>query len=198
MSGELAVRGADHQPERHEHLILFTRRVALVLRDPRMFGRVALHGSGGLPDWWAALPVEILADGFTADYLAGRLASRRSQGVKALLLDQEVFPGIGNWMADEVLWRSGFHPGRPVSSLSVAEAGQLRRAARRVCRAALRVIGTDWGDPPRSWLFPHRWRNGGRCPRTGCGALLARAAFAGRTTCWCPQCQGARWGSPGV
>ena len=37
---------------------------------------------------------------------------------------------------------------------------------------------------PRSWLFLHRWSDGGRCPRTG--ALLRRDTIGGRTSCWSP------------
>ena len=40
---------------------------------------------------------------------------------------------------------------------------------------------------PDAWLFNHRWRDGGRCPRTG--RPLVRAEVGGRTTCWSPARQ---------
>jgi formamidopyrimidine-DNA glycosylase len=48
-------------------------------------------------------------------------------------------------------------------------------------------VSEDYSDPPTSWLFPHRWKSGGLCPRDG--TKLLRAMVGGRTTAWCPQCQ---------
>jgi len=47
----------------------------------------------------------------------------------------------------------------PAGSLYGAARGALWRAVRRVSREALRIIGTDWSDPPDSWLMNHRWRD---------------------------------------
>ena len=43
MSGDLYVKSADYVPEKHDHLVLFTKQHSLVLTDPRMFGRVLFH-----------------------------------------------------------------------------------------------------------------------------------------------------------
>ena len=108
---------------------------------------------------------------------------------------QERFPGVGNWMADEILWRAAIHPKRRAGSLRPAEVRALWRECRRVCRLALDTIaGRGKYLPPdlnahipKNWLFRHRWEAGGRCPRTG--APLARATVGGRTTCWSPARQ---------
>jgi formamidopyrimidine-DNA glycosylase len=100
---------------------------------------------------------------------------------------QERFPGIGNWMADEILWRAAIHPRQPAGSLDAVCTKTLYREIRWVCREALRIIGRKWDDPPDSWLFNHRWQKGGTCPRTG--AKLQHAAIGGRTTCWSPARQ---------
>ena len=97
---------------------------------------------------------------------------------------QERFSGIGNWMADEILWRAAIHPKQPAGSLDTAQTKSLYREIRWVCREALRIIGKDFSDPPDSWLFNHRWQKGGTCPRTG--AKLQHATIGGRTTCWSP------------
>jgi formamidopyrimidine-DNA glycosylase len=99
---------------------------------------------------------------------------------------QERFPGIGNWMADEILWRARLNPRRPGGDLGPGEARVLWRATREVCRRAIDVMDQNW-EYPDAWLFAHRWEDGGRCPR--CRTGLLRAAVGGRTTCWCPRCQ---------
>jgi formamidopyrimidine-DNA glycosylase len=109
--------------------------------------------------------------------------------LKAVLLDQGAFPGIGNWMADEILWRCRLHPAIPAGRLAATDVARLRKEIRHVAREALRIIAPDWTDPPETWLFRHRWKDGGHCPRRGCGAGLRRETVRGRTTCWCPACQ---------
>lgn len=195
MSGELGVAAPDHAPGRHDHLVLVTARHALVFTDPRMFGRVDFHPGPGLPGWWTRIAPAILSEAFTVEAVAAFLRRRRRAPLKAVLLMQEQFPGIGNWMADEILWRAGLHPARAAGSLDAREIRRLWRTCREVCRLALDAIAgrgdtlpadLNVGIPP-TWLFHHRWADGGRCPRTG--VLLQRATIGGRTTCWSPARQ---------
>jgi formamidopyrimidine-DNA glycosylase len=218
MSGELRVAAADYVPGRHDHLVLFTSRRALVYTDPRMFGRIQFQApppaslaarelrrgesradarrfGPQAPEWWTKIAPPILGPEFTVAAVAAFLKRRARAPLKAVLLMQERFPGIGNWMADEILWRAALHPRRPAGSLRPAEAQALWRECRQVCRLALRVMGGNGGPLPPShnalipntWLFPHRWEAGGRCPRTG--VALRRATIGGRTTCWSPARQ---------
>lgn len=187
MSGELRVAPPDYAPAAHDHLVLRQEARSLVYRDPRQFGRIRLHCGLAAPDWWSDLPPQLLHRAFTVKWLAQVMARHPRMPLKPLLLRQEIFPGIGNWMADEILWRLGWSPVRLTGSLSQTDVAALRITVREVARLALRVIGRDWSDPPEDWLFKHRWRDGGLCPRDG--TELRRAALGGRTTCWCPTCQ---------
>lgn len=190
MTGKLSVSSPDHSPSPHDHLVLYTRKRALVFADPRLFGRVRLERSPYPPRWWSSLPSPVHTRKFSVKRLEVILAKRRRAPLKPLLLLQQFFPGIGNWMADEILWKAGLHPLTRVGTLSFPEVAALHAAIRKVAREAIRVIGRDWSDPPRSWLFLHRWKDGGRCPR--CRNFLIRRSVGGRTTCWCPRCQKAK------
>jgi formamidopyrimidine-DNA glycosylase len=187
MTGELRVEPPDFSPARHDHLVLRQAARALVFQDARLFGRVLFAESATAPAWWAKLPPDLLSVSFTVKTLADFLRRRARAPIKAVLLMQERFPGIGNWMADEILWRAAIHPRQPAGSLDAPAIRALYREIRAVCRNALRVIGTDWSDPPDTWLFNHRWKKGSACPRTG--AKLMHAAIGGRTTCWSPARQ---------
>jgi formamidopyrimidine-DNA glycosylase len=195
MSGDLYVKSADYVAEKHDHLVLLTKGCALVFSDPRMFGRVLFQTGSKHPDWWTKIAPAILSPAFTEKAVSDFLRRRARAPIKAVLLMQERFPGIGNWMADEVLWRAAIHPKRPAGSLTPSETRTLWKECRRVCQLALeKIAGTGDEIPadlnvniPQSWLFPHRWRAGGRCPRTG--ALLLREEIGGRTTCWSPARQ---------
>ena len=100
---------------------------------------------------------------------------------------QQAFPGVGNWMADEILWRSRIHPKILAGNLNTYKRKMLYRRTQEVSRDALKVIGSDWNTPPDNWLFNHRWKDGGSCPQTG--APLKREKIGGRTTCWSPKWQ---------
>ncbi|MBC8041767.1 MAG: Fpg/Nei family DNA glycosylase [Opitutaceae bacterium] len=191
MTGELTVQPADHAPRKSDHLVLVQRDRSLVFTDPRMFGRALFHHGPDAPDWWTSLAPAVLSAAFTTDSIAQFLRRRTRTAIKPVLLMQEKFPGIGNWMADEILWRAALHPKRLAGSLTPAEIKTLHRETRYVATHALRIIGSSTAatlpDPPKTWLFPHRWSDGGTCPKTG--GPLVREDIGGRTTCWSPARQ---------
>ena len=188
MSGKTHILAPSDRPQKHDHLILhMSSGVSLVFTDPRMFGRILYSKTENKPSWWAMLPPEILSTDFTLEYLSRYLDRRSKCTIKAVLLMQETFPGVGNWMADEILWRSRIHPKCKAGDLSMHQRRVLYQRTQEVSMEALRVIGTDWGTPPDNWLFNHRWKDGGTCPQTG--AALKREQIGGRTTCWSPKWQ---------
>ena len=187
MSGELRVEPTDNfTPGKHDHFVLQLPKIALVYEDQRHFGRVRFAHGAEPPVWWTNLAPGVLSARFTVRAVGDFLARRRRAPLKAVLLMQEQFPGIGNWMADEILWRARLHPAIPAGSLQPAQTRLLWRQVRWVGRTAIKMIQKDW-TYPESWLFRHRWGNGRHCPR--CRAMLNRATIGGRTTCWCPVCQ---------
>lgn len=116
-----------------------------------------------------------------------RVLAKRSAPIKALLLNQELFAGIGNWIADEALWHAKVAPARLGSSLTRKEIGALRGAIEKVVDLAVEV-GADSTKYPKDWLFHARW--GGK---KGIGSLgkheIVREKIGGRTTAWCPSVQ---------
>jgi formamidopyrimidine-DNA glycosylase len=107
----------------------------------------------------------------------GRRRRRRS---RPSLLDQERLAGVGNLLADEILWRAG---------LDRADAprctdGELR-ALHKQLRATLRQLGRRGGSHMGE-LMEQRAADG-RCPLDG--TELRRETVGGRTTYWCPAHQ---------
>ncbi len=195
MTGELRSEPSNYAVQKHDHFVLRQKKHSLVFTDPRMFGRIQYHQGDAAPEWWSSIAPAVLSDQFTATALADFLNRRARSPIKTVLLVQEQFPGIGNWMADEILWRAAIHPRRLAGSLDAKEQQTLRRECRQVCRLALRKIAGqgDYLPPdlnvniPDTWLFSHRWRDGGRCPKSG--EALVREEIGGRTTCWSPAQQ---------
>lgn len=182
MTGQLRADEIGVERLKHDHLALQTQHRRLVFSDPRQFGRIRFWQGAEAPDWWSDLAIEVLSPKF--DYrLFDSFCERRNKAVlKAFLLIQDLFPGVGNWMADEILWKARIRPSRRVGELDTEERKALFDALKFVSRGAMKYIAPDWSDPPKSWLFRHRWKDGGICPKTG--DLLIREVIGGRTTCW--------------
>lgn len=161
--------------------------IVAVFNDYRRFGKILFHTEPGEPGWWENRAPDILTPEFNDNRLAGILKKHARLALKPLLLNQAYFPGIGNWMADEVLWRAGISPHTRPGDLTAERCAKLLAALRSVCADALRVIGEGWGAPPDTWLFNHRWSKGGVCPATG--KPLKYETLGGRTSCWSPAKQ---------
>lgn len=114
------------------------------------------------------------------------LRARRGT-VKSVLTDQSLIAGIGNLLADEILWRARLHPARRAGALTGDERARLHRDMRSVLRSSVRAERV----PSRpSWLTGHRDDPRDTCPR--CGTALHHARTAGRATVSCPHCQPGR------
>jgi formamidopyrimidine-DNA glycosylase len=141
----------------------------LRVRDPRRLGGVELE------------PAEQALGPDAASATLGQLRSALAASLaplKSRLMDQARLAGIGNLIADEVLWRAGLSPHRAAGGLRPAELRRLHRHLRQAVRELTVRGGSHMGA-----LLAER-RPGGTCPRDG--RPLERAKLGGRTTWWCP------------
>jgi len=187
MTGELRVEKPGFLPGKHDHLVLYQPQRALVFSDPRQFGRVRFYCGPSAPAWWSELPPSLLSKRFTRLSLQTFLHRHPKLPLKAALLLQNHFPGLGNWMADEILWQARLNPRTQAGSLTRPQTETLWRAIRFICRAALKSVSRGYSAFPARWLFHQRWSHDGLCPRHA--KPLVRATVGGRTTAWCRLCQ---------
>lgn len=187
MTGNLISDEPSYFHQKHDALVLYQGTQSLIFKDPRQFGRMRLHTGKTPPLWWSGLPLSVLDPKFKICVLNNALIRHSKRTIKSLLLDQRYFQGIGNWMADEVLWRAKIHPACRCSKISPIESTSLFSEIKMVSKGAMKSVGKHGGDPPKNWLFHVRWKDGGHCPITG--ALLIREDIGGRTTCWSPKLQ---------
>lgn len=117
----------------------------------------------------------------------GEQLGRRSSPIKAVLLDQGFAAGVGNWVADEVLYQARIAPRLRADELTAEQVRQLRQKLRSVVRKAVEV-DADARRFPRTWLFHHRWGRNAQA-RTARGERVIHQTIAGRTTAWAPQRQ---------
>jgi formamidopyrimidine-DNA glycosylase len=156
------------RPEWERFSVTFADGGRLRLLDKRRLGRVRLE-----PD----------LDGIGPDALTiSRAEFRERVGrgrapVKARLQDQGVLAGVGNLLADEVLWQARVLPHTPVDQLDEEVLDRLHGAMRRAVEAAIANGGAHTGE-----VIAFR-KEGATCPR--CGAPMVRGQVGGRATWWC-------------
>jgi formamidopyrimidine-DNA glycosylase len=140
--------------------------------DPRRLGGVSLD-----PDESVLGPDALT---LTATSLAAALG-RSTAPLKARLMDQARIAGIGNLLADEMLWRAGLDPARPAGSLSEVELEDLAEAIATTLAELDDRGGSHTGDLRAGVLAD------GHCPLDG--TELQRRTIGGRTTWSCPKHQ---------
>ncbi|XP_058115627.1 formamidopyrimidine-DNA glycosylase isoform X1 [Magnolia sinica] len=112
--------------------------------------------------------------------------SKKKIAIKALLLDQSYLAGIGNWIADEVLYQARIHPLQIASSLSKEQTETLHRCIKEVIEKALDV-GADGSQFPSQWIFHSREKKPGKAFVDG--KKIDFITVGGRTSAFVPELQ---------
>ncbi len=161
-------------PPPHTHLIINSPNNGqqACFSDPRRFGSVFVHGCNGQSNIIDkdSIPAfqELAPDALAASAQDSRRSSEdivhkfanQKKVIKAILLDQrQVVSGVGNWVADEVLYRSRLHPDQ--SFLTISEASKLVSEIHHVLSTAVKCLNDGEKQFPEEWLFHRRWRGGG-------------------------------------
>lgn len=195
---------------RHDHVIFaMSNGRTIRYNDVRRFGYMTLVDAGGMDSHplFKGLGAEPLSEDLSPEYLAAR-AEGKKQPLKSFLLDQRVIAGLGNIYVCEALFRARLSPVAEAGALAAGRSGLA--AARRLCASvkgvledALAAGGSSFRDyrhpDGASGAFQEKFdvygRAGEPCNRN-CGSLIAREAQAGRSTFYCPSCQGAAAPTP--
>lgn len=218
MTGAIHVKGGDqvtYKRLKHEKHIWPPRFTKLLIRfsggkefafsDPRRFGKILLRDSPEMQNPVSRLAADPVTDPLPLPIFASGLAASRLP-VKALLLNQErVVSGVGNWVADEVLYQAKIHPARIACELKAHETKAIHSSLLSICKKACAVCA-DHKRFPKEWLFHYRWgkgrsalemseENGSDNAKPGDAALpdgkkIHFTEVGGRTTAFVPAIQG--------
>ncbi|MCD8019589.1 MAG: DNA-formamidopyrimidine glycosylase [Clostridiales bacterium] len=198
MTGCLLVTSKDDPIEKYTHLVFHLENgKELHFSDMRRFGRFWLLDNEEADTYSGIhkLGLEPFDPNFTAAYLSGKLAKRK-KAIKQCLMEQSVIAGIGNIYSDEILFTAKIHPTRSANSLTASEWERLavmipERLSYFIQTNAitpedyLRTKGKEYRNTPFLQVYGH---DGQPCPC--CGTTLCRTVIGGRSSVFCPQCQG--------
>lgn len=161
----------------------------LVFTDPRRLGRIRLRTSPRTEPPISELGFDPLLGMPGRTEFAARLQARKVS-IKSLLLDQSVAAGIGNWLADEILYQAGVDPRLRADRLSGDQVEAIRLAMDGIVATAT-LVDAEKDRFPKDWLFHVRWGRNADA-RTERGEAVQHLTIGGRTTAWVPARQESR------
>jgi formamidopyrimidine-DNA glycosylase len=134
-------------------------------------------------------PAVALQDGSTTDAIIAKLI-QQSMGIKGILLDQKrCVCGVGNWVADEVLYQTRMHPDQ--NFLSEEQALLVLHRLHKILEQAVQCLSQDQ-EFPIEWLFHYRWSKRGSAKKTvmdAKGRSIIFVTSGGRTSAIVPSIQ---------
>lgn len=123
-----------------------------------------------------------------------QLVLSKKRTIKAILLQQELFAGIGNWVADEILYQSRIHPcetlWKTIHDHDHEVMKRLYDSMIYVMEFAVNVEG-NVREFPEDWLMLHRWGKSRKSVKatTKAGHEIKYETVGGRTSSYVPELQ---------
>ncbi|CAN4088589.1 unnamed protein product [Withania somnifera] len=179
-----AVKDDDEWPSKYSKVFLeLDDGLELSFTDKRRFARVrSLEDPVSVPPI-SELGPDALLEPMTADEFYKTL-SKKKIGIKPLLLDQSFISGIGNWIADEVLYQARIHPMQTASSISKEDCATLLKC---INEEKAVEVGADSSQYPTSWIFHSREKKPGKAFVDG--KKIEFITAGGRTSAFVPDLQ---------
>lgn len=127
-------------------------------------------------------------DILTVEWLSA-LTKRKKVPIKALLLDQGNISGVGNWVADEILYQARIHPEQYCNTFSDTQIKTLHDALIGVCTTAVETLA-DSTKFPEDWIMKYRWDKGKKDSNVlPNGEKIVHITVGGRTSAVVPSRQ---------
>jgi formamidopyrimidine-DNA glycosylase len=184
------------QPAKYHLLLEFDDGSALSVMT-RMWGAMELHEQGRELErkYVKDMRPTPLDPEFTFDYfsrLVGDLRTGKKRSAKALITQEQLIPGLGNSIAQDILFRAGLHPRHPIGEMSQTQERRLYDAIMSTVREAVAKGGRSdefdlHGRPGGYQRVMDSKAAGTPCPQ--CGARIEKSAYLGGSCYFCPDCQ---------
>jgi formamidopyrimidine-DNA glycosylase len=153
MTGNLSIyMDEDSKPRFTRFALTFEDGSRLAFEDSRKFGVVELVDSPEAFQSRKKIGTDLL---LMEEKPFINALNQRKIAIKTALLEQKNFAGIGNWIADEMLFNVGIHPEKEAAQLSEKQLKELLSEAQRICKTAI-AADTHYGDFPDDFFVQYR------------------------------------------
>lgn len=146
--------------------------------DPRKFGSVELKVDDSSLDELAPDGLSLEEDGKVEEVVEA--LTEQTKPIKAILLDQKkVVCGVGNWVADEIMYQCEIHPEQKF--LTKAEAELVVAKMTSILKIAVDHLKRK-EDFPEDWMFNYRWTKKRKDSKDSQGRTIDFVKSGGRTS----------------
>jgi formamidopyrimidine-DNA glycosylase len=183
-------------PEKYHLMITFEDGSAFTVTT-QMWGAMELFEKGKerQRQYIRGMRPTPLDEKFTPGYFAalvGEVARGEKRSVKGLLTQDQLVPGLGNSIAQDILFRARLHPRHPVDQLDQKQIRTLYRTIRSTVNQAVRRGGRndehDLFNRPGGYVRVMDKNAAGRpCPE--CGRTVEKIQYLGGACYFCARCQ---------
>lgn len=180
---------------KHTHLTLKGKDFTLAYDDPRRFGHMYYYSAEEAEKKLAELGMDLADPEFNLAYLTQAIKRYPERALKVTLLDQKLFAGSGNYIANEICARSGIRPTRKCKNVKKEEFPKILRAIKKVLEPAIASGGTTFQGGYRDstgerglgvqHLVVFYQKICQMCKKTPVKKII----LAQRGTYYCPKCQ---------
>ena len=178
---------------KHTHLTLKSKTHTLAYDDPRRFGHMYYYSNEEAQKKLSDLGTDLADIGL--DELKASIRRYPERALKVTLLDQKLFAGSGNYIANEICARAGIRPTRKCGKVRSEEFPKILKAIKAVLEPALASGGTTFQGGYRDstgergegvqHLVVFYQKICQICKKTP----VKRIILAQRGTYYCPHCQ---------
>lgn len=180
-------------PENYQLLIKFDDGDILVF-TVAMYGGITLHNGNYENSYYlnSRTAISPFNTGFGAHFSEVFAGSKPNLSAKAFLATEQRFPGIGNGVTQDILFKAGINPKRKIGTLSAVEKERLLTSVVSVLRDMTENGGRDserdlFGNPGGYRTLMSKKALDDGCPV--CGGGIVKEAYLGGSVYYCPVCQ---------
>ena len=179
---------------KHGHVEFVTTKGSVFFTDPRNFGTMRFTDSEELTKRKSkGIGPNHLQHEISDELFKERLSKYSTATLPAVMMNQSLIGGIGNYIKAEALYRAGLSPHRTVESLSDKDFSHLNAAVREVIISSYENRGasirTYVGLDGESGDFPFFFKVYGRDECEAGYKVITETTQDERTTWWVPQIQ---------
>jgi formamidopyrimidine-DNA glycosylase len=136
-----------------------------------------------------------LEPGFSLDYFTNfvaELSAGPKRSAKSLFTQDQLLPGIGNGLTQDILFTAGLHPKHPLDALDRDQLKALYHAILDILQQAIDLGGRSeeydlFNHPGGYQRIMDKRAVGNPCPR--CGETVQKIQYLGGACYFCPVCQ---------
>ena len=195
--GKALYHPAGSNPPAKYHLLIAFEDSSFFSVTTQMWGAMELYERGQETgrQYVKDMRTTPLEAGFTFEYfneLLDSLLAGEKRSVKALLTQDQLIPGLGNAIAQDILFKARLHPRHPLGELDPDQRQALYTAIgdtlHEIIEQGGRYDEVDLFNQPGGYvrlMDKHALER--PCP--GCGGVVEKIAYLGGSCYVCPNCQ---------